>query len=103
MDIADWRRKIDAIDLQLLKLLNERARCVREIGQIKRQTGLPIREPQREQEVLRHVLKANPGPLDNEAVRRLFERIVDEGRALQQQLFGVANPNDQDGGPIRNE
>ena len=87
MDIADWRRKIDDLDRELVRLLNDRARCVAEIGKIKRQNGLPIQEPTREQEVLQHVLEANQGPLDNDAMRRLFERIVEEGKSLQRRLF----------------
>ena len=87
MDISDWRKKIDEIDRSLVKLLNERARCAVEIGKIKRQNGLPIQEPNREQEVLRQALEANQGPLASEAIQRIFERIVAEGRALQQRLF----------------
>ena len=86
MDIADWRKKIDEIDRRLVELLNERARCVTEIGRIKRQNGLPIQEPNREQEVLRHVAEANQGPLEDAALRRVFERIVEEGRSLQRRL-----------------
>ena len=87
MDIADWRKKIDEIDRRLVQLLNERARCAVEIGKVKRQNALPIREPQREKEVLQHVLDANQGPLKNDALQRVFERIVDEGRVLQSVLF----------------
>lgn len=92
MDIADWRKKIDEIDRSLVKLLNERARCVMEIGKIKRQNGLPIREPIREEEVFRKALEANQGPLDNEALRRVFENIVREGRNLQHTLSDEREP-----------
>jgi chorismate mutase-like protein len=88
MDIADWRKKIDEIDRSLVRLLNERARCVVEIGKIKRHNGLPIHEPAREQEVLRHALEANQGPLADDALQRVFERIVDEGRSLQKSKSG---------------
>ena len=87
MDIADWRRKIDEIDRRLVRSLNERAQCVLEIGRIKRQSGLPILESNREQEVIRHALDANRGPLENKAIGRVFEAIMREGRALQQELF----------------
>jgi len=87
MDISDWRRKIDEIDRSLVKLLNERARCAVEIGKIKRQNGLPIQEPNREQEVLQQAFRANEGPLPDQAIQRVFERIVEEGRALQKRLF----------------
>jgi chorismate mutase len=87
MDIADWRKKIDEIDRNLVELLNERARCALEIGKIKHRNGLPIREQNREEEVLRQALEANRGPLGEEAIRRVFERIVQEGRGLQRSLF----------------
>ena len=92
MDIADWRKKIDEIDRSLVELLNERARCVVEIGKIKHRDGLPIREHNREEEVLRLALEANHGPLGNEALRRVFERIVQEGRSLQRSLFDEHYP-----------
>ena len=87
MDIADWRKKIDEIDRRLVELLNERARCVVEIGKIKSQNGLPIHEPNREEEVFRQALEANRGPLGSKAIRQVFERIVREGRSLQRNLF----------------
>ena len=87
MDIADWRKKIDEIDRGLVRLLNERARCSVEIGKIKRQNGLPIQEPNREQEVLQQAFDANQGPLADQAIQRILERIVEEGKALQKQLF----------------
>jgi len=98
MDISDWRKKIDEIDRSLVKLLNERARCAVEIGKIKRQNSLPIHEPHREQEVLRHVLEANQGPLANEAIQRVFERIVEEGRTLQQRLIAAQEAEESNKG-----
>ncbi len=84
MDELDgWRKRIDEIDLQLVKLLNERSRCAVEIGHLKRKLHLPAWQPQREAEILRHVVKANLGPLDDAAIRRLFERVIDEARALE--------------------
>ena len=86
MDIAHWRKKIDAIDRELVRLLNERASCSAEISGIKRASGLPIQEASREQEVFRNVLGANKGPLDNEELRRVFQQIIEESRALQRRL-----------------
>jgi len=82
-DLDGWRKQIDEIDRQLLKLLNERSRCAVEIGHLKKQLSLPAWQPEREAEILRHVVKANRGPLDDAAVRRLFERVIDEARALE--------------------
>jgi chorismate mutase-like protein len=87
MDIADWRKKIDAIDRELVRLLNERARCVAEIGEIKRANALPIQDGSREQEVLKNVLDSNQGPLEDEALRRVFQQIVEEAKGLERRLF----------------
>ncbi len=86
-DMIPWRRRIDEIDQEILRLLNERARCANVIGYIKKKLGLPVYVPEREEEVLRNVLAANEGPLSNEAVRRLFERVIDETRALERQKY----------------
>jgi chorismate mutase len=67
----------------LLELLNRRSICAIEIGRIKRQAGLPVYSPSREKEVIEHVTGLNNGPLDHAAVRRLFERIIDESRSIE--------------------
>ena len=82
-DLAACRRRIDAVDLEILALLNDRTKIVEEIGQIKQRLGMPIYEPKREDDVFRNVLENNAGPLPPEAVKRLFERIIDEMRTLQ--------------------
>ena len=78
-----WRKRIDEIDQELVKLLNERSQCAVEIGHLKQKLSLPAWHPQREAEILRNVVKSNHGPLDDAAMRRLFERIIDEARALE--------------------
>ncbi|MDD5544193.1 MAG: chorismate mutase [Acidobacteriia bacterium] len=83
MGFDGWRKKIDAIDLKLVKLLNRRSQCAIEIGKLKLKTGLPVYTPEREVEVLRNVTTANQGPLNHKAIRRLFERIIDEARGLE--------------------
>lgn len=82
-DLDGWRKKIDEIDQQLLKLLNARSQCAVEIGHLKKLLNMPAWQPEREAEILRSVVKSNQGPLDDAAVRRLFERIIDEARALE--------------------
>lgn len=77
------RQRIDALDEQLVRLLSERAACALEIGHEKKLAGLEIYQPSREAEVLAHVQAVNPGPLDNGAMRRLFERVIDEARRLE--------------------
>jgi chorismate mutase len=81
--LQDLRRKIDALDEAIVRLLNARAACALEIGRCKKQVGLAIYQPSREAEVLGHVQSINPGPLDDNAIRRLFERIIDEARRLE--------------------
>jgi chorismate mutase len=83
LSIERWRKEIDSIDEQLIRLLNERSKCAIELGRIKREIGLPIYSPDRESEVIAHVENINPGPLDSRAVRRLFERIIDESRRIE--------------------
>lgn len=85
MKIEDWRKKIDAIDLELVKLLNRRGHCAIEIGKIKHELKLEIYDPKREQEVIRNVQGATGGPLTPAAIRRLFERIIDESRRAERE------------------
>jgi chorismate mutase len=87
MSIEDWRRRIDEIDKALVTLLNERSRCVVEIGKIKHTTGEPLYQPDRENQILDGVVRANPGPLPDAAIRRLFERILDEARSVERTVM----------------
>jgi chorismate mutase len=82
-DIEGWRKRIDAIDEQLMRLLNSRSACAVEIGRIKRALGLPVYSPEREAWILERVARENPGPLDNTAIQSVFERIIDESRRLE--------------------
>jgi chorismate mutase len=81
--IDDLRRRIDEIDEQLVALLNARAECALAIGQEKKLAGMEVYQPDREAEVLKHVQVVNGGPLDNGAMKRLFERVIDEARRLE--------------------
>jgi chorismate mutase len=83
MNIADWRRRMDEIDKKLVDLLNERSQCALEIGRIKQEQGIPIYQPARENEVLSSAEGNNKGPLSHAAIRRLFERIIDEARSAE--------------------
>jgi chorismate mutase len=96
MTLSDWRRRIDEIDHKLVELLNERSRCALEIGKIKQAQNLPLYQPDREREVLENAERANPGPLSDAAVRRLFERIIDEARSAEREAMhsGDGSPKD---------
>jgi len=94
--LADCRKRIDDIDVQILALLNERTRVVEQIGRAKQALAMPIYEPTREDEVFRNVTSANHGPLPSDAVRRVFERIIDEMRTVQRtrMLESATNASD---------
>jgi len=85
MDIEDWRKKIDELDRKLVALLSERARAAVEIGKLKRNTSLPIYEPDRERIVFENVQGANPGPLPGRDLVRIYERIIDVMRNIQKE------------------
>ena len=85
MDIEDWRKKIDELDRKLVALLSERARAAVEIGKLKRDTSMPIYEPDRERIVFENVQKANPGPLPGRDLVRIYERIMDVMRNIQKE------------------
>ena len=82
-DLEQCRERIDDLDVRLLEILNQRSAIVEEIGRIKQHLGLAIYEPKREEEVFANVAAHNRGPLNNDAVKRIFERIIDEMRTLQ--------------------
>ena len=77
------RQRIDELDEQIVRLLSERAACALEIGHEKKARNMEIYQPAREADVLHHVQAINPGPLDDGAIKRLFERIIDEARRLE--------------------
>jgi len=85
MDIADWRKKIDELDRQLVDLLSQRAQVAHEIGRVKRAQALPIYEPDRERAVFDNVRKVNQGPLPDRDLVAIFERIMDMMRKIQQE------------------
>ncbi|HEY7095285.1 MAG TPA: chorismate mutase [Terriglobales bacterium] len=85
MDISEWRRQIDEIDRQLVELLNRRARAAHEIGKLKQKSEMPIYEPDRERAVFSNAVKANQGPLPDVDLMRIYERIMDIMRKIQQE------------------
>ena len=89
MDIADWRKKIDELDGRLVELLSERARAAQEIGRLKRNTNMPIYEPDREGIVFSNVQKMNRGPLPGRDLVRIYERIMDVMRNIQKEGIGA--------------
>ncbi|MEO7145693.1 MAG: chorismate mutase [Bryobacteraceae bacterium] len=92
--LSAWRARINDVDARILELLNERTRIVEEIGRIKQNLNLPVYEPKREDEVYANVIGRNRGPLPSDAVKRVFERIIDEMRALQRMRRSAAPDSD---------
>lgn len=81
--LDEFRVLIDEVDRRIVELLNQRTRVVEDIGRVKRESKLPIYEPKREEQVFANVTQCNHGPLEQAAVRRIFERIIDEMRQIQ--------------------
>jgi chorismate mutase len=100
LSLEALREEIDKIDEVIVRLLDRRARCAYAIGRVKHEQGLPIYEPQREATVIARVRELNArlgGPLDEQAIVRLYERIMDEARRIQRiEAHREPEPDDPD-------
>ena len=94
--LEEYRVLVDAVDRRIVDLLNERTRVVENIGRVKREARLPIYEPKREDQVFANIAEANRGPLTEEAIRRVFERIIDEMRKVQRLRMEAQQPGETD-------
>jgi len=81
--ITGFREEIDRLDSELLSIFNRRAELALQIGRIKKTLQLPVYDPSREKRIFERMQGNNPGPLDDGAVVRLFERVIDESRRLE--------------------
>lgn len=88
MTIQNWRKKIDTIDATLLRLLNQRAEYAIEVGKLKGERGLSLWAPGREHEILSRMERLNPGPLDSDAVTKIYRLILNESRRIQESHGG---------------
>jgi chorismate mutase len=86
LEIDSIRTQIDQLDDQLLEIFNRRAALALRIGEIKKVQQLAVYDPSREQRIFNRMQQANKGPLDNGAIVRLFERVIDESRSLERIL-----------------
>jgi chorismate mutase len=86
-NIEHYRNEIDRVDDDLLQLFNERAHYAIEIGLEKRRLGLPIEVPEREAGIIQRMIAANHGPLDQEAILRLFETVIGESRIAERAML----------------
>ena len=91
MDIADWRKKIDELDRQMVMLLNQRAEAAQAIGELKRSTEIPVYEPEREKKIYENVRAANRGPLPGDELQHIYERVIDVMRNLQMRKIKEAD------------
>ena len=83
-----FRRRIDELDEQIVRLVNLRAECAHQIGQLKESIGMETYQPKREEDVLAHVRDVNTGPLGADAIKRVFEKVIDESRRLEKRTSG---------------
>lgn len=100
-EILEWRRKIDRVDRRLTRLLKLRTEYSIEIGRVKHRDGLQVYDPEREEEVIRGVQEIADGLLTPEAIRRVFERIIDETRRIERQHRKTLDPTSEVGGSTR--
>ena len=80
MELSDWRERIDNIDHQLIGLLNERMQCAQEVGRIKKAAGKPIRDPERELDVIAKIKAYNQGLqglVKDEALEKLYWLLIE--------------------------
>jgi chorismate mutase len=83
--IEELRNRVDEVDRELIRGLNERARIVQEIVAIKAEAGKPLFDPRREEEILRKVAEENEGPIYDSSIREIFELILHRIRDLEVQ------------------
>ena len=96
MKITDWRRKIDAIDTAMLHLLNLRTELALEVGRLKSEEGVALRAPVREREILARMKDLNPGPLDGEAIEKIYQLILNQSIRTQER-HGWGKPGSSEG------
>jgi chorismate mutase/prephenate dehydratase len=93
MSLDDFRKKIDELDCQLVKLLNERAHVVVDIGKLKTKTDKPVYAPEREKEVFARITEANDGPLPNKCLMAIWRELMSGSFALERPLrIGYLGP-----------
>jgi chorismate mutase len=93
-NIDDLRERINSIDDELLRLFNERAKLALEIGRMKKEQGLPIHIPSREEQIITRVQQENPGPLPPTSIARLYQQLIEESRTLEEEDADFRAPSD---------
>ena len=93
-ELHSLRLEIDEIDRQLLALLARRMRLVLQVGDYKREHEIPVYDPERERAILDRLAQIAPSPLTAESVKRVFERLIDESRYLEQHHMSASAPKE---------
>jgi chorismate mutase/prephenate dehydratase len=88
MKLDEWRDEIDAIDAEIVNLVNRRARIAQKIGILKAKAGLPIVDLEREEAILRNACAHSKDVLENDSIMRIFKRIIQESRQIQVEAIG---------------
>ena len=83
-ELEALRAAIDAVDAEILWLVGKRIELVLQIAEYKRSRALPVYDPARERTVIDRLIGLAPSTLDAQLVRRVFERIIDESRRIEQ-------------------
>lgn len=81
--VRELRERVDEVDSELIRALNQRARIVQEIMALKAESGAPVYDPKREEEILRRVVEMNDGPIYDSSIRDIFELILHRIRDLE--------------------
>jgi 3-deoxy-7-phosphoheptulonate synthase/chorismate mutase len=81
--VKTFRERVDEVDHELVRLLNERAQLVQEMGSYKQEAGIPLFDPRREEEILSKVAEENPGPIFDSSMRDIFELIMHRIRDIE--------------------
>ena len=85
MDLSDWRERIDALDRQLVDLLNERMTCARKLGRIKKAAGRPVRDPERERVLLDKLRAHSQGPIKDDSLEAIYRQIIQAAVDLEEE------------------
>ena len=91
-ELDELRRAIDSVDSRLLELIQERVRLVLEVGAYKKRRNMAVYDPERERRLLDRLTALAKPPLEADTVRRIFERLIDESRRLEQRYSGAKPP-----------
>ena len=83
MNLEDWRKEIDSIDEEIVRLISRRAEIALKIGALKAAAGLPVVDTAREDEILRSAARRSKGVLKREAMVRIFRAVIRESRNVQ--------------------